>query len=219
MKGFSEKWYNWIHVLTQKGHVGIKVNDYIYSNFQSFKGLRQGDPLSSLLFNIVADMLAILVNGAKRGGMIAGVVPHLVDDELSILQYADDTILFMDHDLEKARNLKMILCVFEQVSGLKINFHTSDLCYYGRAKESEQQYAELFGCKPGSLPFRYLGIPMHHRKLSNFNWHVVEDRFKKKLSSWKSKHLSAVGRLVLIEYVLTSIAMFMLSFSRCSWRT
>jgi hypothetical protein len=113
----------------------------------------------------------------------------------------------------------MILCVFEQVSGLKINFHKSDIFYYGRAKESEQQYAELFGCKPGSLPFRYLGIPMHHRKLSNFNWHVVEDRFKKKLSSWKSKHLSAVGRLVLIEYVLTSIAMFMLSFSRCSWRT
>jgi hypothetical protein len=67
------------------------VNDYTDNNFQTFKGLRQGDPLSPILFNIVADMLAILVNRAKRGGMIAGVVSHLVDDRLCILQYADDT--------------------------------------------------------------------------------------------------------------------------------
>jgi hypothetical protein len=88
----------------------------------------------------------------------------------------------MDHDLEKARNLKTIIYAFEQVSGLKINFHKSNIVCYGRAKESEHQYAELFGCIPGSVPFKYLGIPMHHRKLSNSEWQGVEDRFKKKLS-------------------------------------
>ena len=65
-------------------------------------------------------MLAILLNSAKVDGQISGVVPHLIDGGLSILQYADDTILFMDHDLEKARNMKLLLCAFEQVSGLKI---------------------------------------------------------------------------------------------------
>jgi hypothetical protein len=64
------------------------------------KGLRQGDPMSPILFNIVADMLSILIKRAKDDGQIKGVIPHLVDDGLSILQYADDTILFMDHDLE-----------------------------------------------------------------------------------------------------------------------
>lgn len=49
----------------------------------------------------------------------------------------DDTILFMDHDLEKAENLKVILCAFEQVSGLKINFHKSKIFYFGRAKDAE----------------------------------------------------------------------------------
>jgi hypothetical protein len=33
MKGFSEKWCNWIDVLTQKGQVGIKVNDHTRNNF------------------------------------------------------------------------------------------------------------------------------------------------------------------------------------------
>jgi hypothetical protein len=61
------------------------------------------------------------------------VIPHLVDGGLSILQYADDTILFMEHDIEKARNLKLILAAFEQLSGLKINFHKSELFCFGEA--------------------------------------------------------------------------------------
>ena len=36
-----------------------------------------------------------MIERAKHSGQIAGVVPHLVDGGLSILQYADDTILFM----------------------------------------------------------------------------------------------------------------------------
>ena len=61
-------------------------------NFEA-KGLRQGDPASPILFNIVADMLATLVERAKLDGQISGVISHLVGDGLSILQYVDDTIL------------------------------------------------------------------------------------------------------------------------------
>jgi hypothetical protein len=55
-----------------------------------------------MLFNIVADMLAIMIERAKNDFLIKGFIPHLVDGGLSILQYADDTIPFMEHDLEKA---------------------------------------------------------------------------------------------------------------------
>jgi hypothetical protein len=68
-----------------------------------------------MLFNIVAAMLAILIGWAKFDGQIEGVIPHLVDGGLLILQYADDTILFMEHDFEKAWNLKLILAAFEQL--------------------------------------------------------------------------------------------------------
>jgi hypothetical protein len=102
-----------------------------------------------MLFNIVADMLAILIERAKSDGQIEGVIPHLVDGGLSILQYADDTILFVEHDLEKARNLKLISAAFEQLSGLKINFHKSELFYFGEAQDSTAEYADLFGCGQG----------------------------------------------------------------------
>ena len=98
-----------VHSFISGGSVAIKVNDDIGHYFQTKKGLRQGDSVSPMLFNIVADMLAVMIERAKVDGQIDGVVNHLVDGGLSILQYADDTILFMDHDLEKARNLKLIL--------------------------------------------------------------------------------------------------------------
>jgi hypothetical protein len=100
------------------GSIAIKVNDDVGKYFQTLKGLRQSDPLSPMLFNIVADMFAIMIKRVKSDGHIEGVIPHIVDGGLSILQYADDTILFMEHDLEKAQNLTLILSAFEQLSGL-----------------------------------------------------------------------------------------------------
>jgi hypothetical protein len=48
------------------------------------------------------------------------LIPHLVDGGLSILQYTDDMIIFMEDDLERANNMKLVLCALEQLSGLKI---------------------------------------------------------------------------------------------------
>jgi hypothetical protein len=97
-------WYFIQQTLRMKGgHVGVKINDQIRQNFQTKKRVRQGDPLSPILPNIVVDMLAILIKRAKGEGQIAGVIPHLIDDGLSILQYTDDAILFMEHDIEKAK--------------------------------------------------------------------------------------------------------------------
>ncbi|WVZ91890.1 hypothetical protein U9M48_038003 [Paspalum notatum var. saurae] len=79
-------------------------------------------------------MLAIILSRAKTNGQVRGVVPHLVEGGLSILQYADDTILFLNHDMEQAKNMKMILCMFVELSGLKINFHKSEIFCFGQAK-------------------------------------------------------------------------------------
>jgi hypothetical protein len=81
-------------------------------------------------------MLAILISWAKESDQVHGVVPHLVDEGLSILQYADDIVIFMDNDLEKTKNMKLLLCAFEQLSGLKINFYKSELFCYGTAKSN-----------------------------------------------------------------------------------
>jgi hypothetical protein len=76
--------------------------------------LPQGAILSPILFNIVANMLAIVINRAKEDGQVSGSIPHLVDRGGCILQYAYDTITFLEHEL--------ILCIFEQLPCLKFIF-------------------------------------------------------------------------------------------------
>src|SRR5438105_8265898 len=183
MKGFSPKWISWVKSFISGGSVAVNVNNDIGHYFQTKKGLRQGDPLSPLLFNIVADMLSILIKRAKGQGQVGGGSAHLIDEGLSILQYADDTILFMENNLDKARNMKLLLCAFEHISGLKINFHKSELFCFGDAQGSVETYMDLFGCKQGDLPMRYLGIQIHYKKLRNSDWRVIEERVEKRLSS------------------------------------
>jgi hypothetical protein len=157
-------------------------------------------------------MLAIMIECVKSDSQFEGVIPHLVDGGLSILQYADDTIIFMEDDLENAKNLKLILSAIEHLSGLKINFHKSELFCFGEAQVQAHLYAELFGCNQGQFPIRYLGIPIHFRRLTNAEWKIVEERLQLQLSSWKGKLLSIGGRLVLINSVLSNMVLYMLSF-------
>jgi hypothetical protein len=79
MKGFAPQWCKLVEQFIQGGSVGIKVNDDIGHYFQTRKGMCQGDPLSPMLFNIIADMLAILIARAKEDGQIGSLIPHLVE--------------------------------------------------------------------------------------------------------------------------------------------
>jgi hypothetical protein len=212
MKGFSPTWCKWISKVMSRGSVAVKVNENLGHYFQTRKGVRQGDSLSPILFNIVVDMLAIIISRAKEAGQIHRVVPYLIDEELLVLQYADDTIIFMDNDLERAKNMKLLLCAFKQLSRIKINFHKSELFCYGATKANHFEYTQIFGCSVGLFPFRYLGIWMHHRKLMNKDRKHVEERSQKRLNYWRSKLLLVGGRLVPINSVLSSLPLFMLSF-------
>jgi hypothetical protein len=93
IKGFSVQWCQWIDKIIQGVMSGLKLMIKWVLIFRQ-KRVETEDPLSPLLFNIVADMLAILIKKAKVEGQFDVVVPYLVDDGLSILQYADDTIIF-----------------------------------------------------------------------------------------------------------------------------
>lgn len=84
-KGFDAVWRKQVESFVQAGSVGTKVNDVVGHYFQTQKGLWQGDPMSPIKFNVVADMLVILIGRAKEGGQVGGLIPHLVDVGVCIL--------------------------------------------------------------------------------------------------------------------------------------
>ena len=73
--------------------IGVKLNDTVSSYFVSHKEVRQGDPLSPILFNFVADCMARMVRKAKLDGAITGLASNLIPNGVVLLQYANDTIV------------------------------------------------------------------------------------------------------------------------------
>jgi hypothetical protein len=95
-----------------------------------------------------------------RAGHIAGVVPHLVDGGITHLQYANDTIIMLQPDALGLANLKFLLLCFENMSGLRINFHKSEVMALGSTGQDQDTIANMLNCKRGSFPFTYLGLPI-----------------------------------------------------------
>jgi hypothetical protein len=149
-RGFNEKWSNWVKSVVSSGTLSVQVNGTIGSYFKSGKGVRQGDPLSPLLFNLAVDGLAKMIHKDQENGLIKGLVPKYIDNGLSVLQYADDTILCLENDVEGAQNMKFLLCIFEKMSGLKINFNKSETLMISQDGEKAVMYADIMNCVTGN---------------------------------------------------------------------
>jgi hypothetical protein len=109
--------------------INVKMNNSIGPYFPSHKGVRQGDPLSPLLFNITVDVLTRLVYLAQQNNLVTGLIANLTSRGIAILQYAYDTILCLDNDEEKVRNVKLLLFMFGQMNGLKLILRRVKSCW------------------------------------------------------------------------------------------
>lgn len=196
-KGFPEVWRQWIMQTVHGVRVCININGQRSGYFRTYKGLRQGEPLSPLLFNLVADTLSSLMDKSISKGHIKGVLADLLPGGISHIQYADDTVLMIDGSDRSILTLKVILYCFEWLSGLKINYHKSEVYVFGMKQEMKERCANMLNCNLGDLPLTYLGIPIsdQHLGITAFIW--LPNKMNKRLDPWKGKHMSSGGRLIL----------------------
>jgi hypothetical protein len=75
--------------------------------------------------------------------LITGLVPHLIDNGVVILQYTDDTILLVQDDMEQIIHLKFLLYMFETMSGLKINFLKSEVMMVLHDDDKKVMYSDI----------------------------------------------------------------------------
>jgi hypothetical protein len=93
--------------------------------FHCRRGVRQGDPLSPLLFVLAADLLQTLFNRAKDLNLLSLSIPLVSSTDFPILQYADDTLIFMEGCARQLVFLKNLLQTFVTSTGLKVNYSKS----------------------------------------------------------------------------------------------
>jgi hypothetical protein len=119
---------------------------------------------------------------AQQNNLIIGLMENLFLNGIAILQYTDDTIMCLQDDLEKAKNLKLLLSVFEQMSGLKIIFDKSEVLTIGGDNTTVVAYSDIFTCQIAMFPVKYLGAPISARRLRVIDWSKLEEKLARKLN-------------------------------------
>ena len=113
--GFGVKWCKWIHTCISTVQFSVLINGSLADFFGSSRGLRQGDPLSPMLFLIMMEVFSRMLRRVEGAGLICGFkvegrrgggecVTHLL--------FADDTILFCDADVEQILHIRLLLLSF-----------------------------------------------------------------------------------------------------------
>ncbi|XP_058783440.1 uncharacterized protein LOC131658124 [Vicia villosa] len=191
--------------------MSVLVNGSPTKEFTVEKGLRQGDLLSPFLFVIVAEGLKGLINKAVENGSYAGFSFNrrcFID----VLQFADDTLLVGDGSWSHLRAIKTVLRGFELISGLGINLHKSKLIGINVDPRFMEVATNFLGCRREEKDFKFLGIRIGSNPRRIASWEPLVCNIKKRLASWKGRLLSFGGRLTLLKSVLSSLAIFTLSF-------
>ena len=113
--GFGLKWKGWIKACVTSVRFSILVNGSLEGFLGSFRGLRQGDPLSPLLFLLIMEVLSRILKKTKENNLIQGFHVGAVNSvgvRISHLLFADNTILFCDASKEQLLSIRLVLSCF-----------------------------------------------------------------------------------------------------------
>ncbi|GJW74963.1 RNA-directed DNA polymerase, eukaryota [Tanacetum coccineum] len=208
--GFGDKWRTWIQRCLKSSRGSIIINGSPTEEFQFFKGLKQGDPLSPFLFILVMESLHLSFQRVEEAGLFKGVKigPTIT---LSHMFYADDAVFVGKWCESNITTLVHVLDCFHRASGLKINMSKSKILGVHVTRDRVKEAALRLGCLTFKAPFLYLGTKVGGSMSRWYEWDEVVDRVKKRLSRWKMKSLSIGGRLTLLRSVLGSMTTFHMS--------
>eukprot|EP00253_Pinus_taeda_P008065 PITA_08065 len=207
--GFKVEFINWIMGCISNVCFAVLINGAASQFFKSQRGLRQGCPLSPLIFLLAAEGLSRLISKAKRAGLVTGL-EVAVNLFITHLLFVDDILLFTSGNINEIKELKDILEIFLKATGLQINPRKSHLIMEAFSRQEENSISSSLPfeiCNMDQL-FKYLGYwlkPFAYRK-QDWNWLVA--KIEQRISHWSFKWLSRAGRLTLINSVLQAIPVF-----------
>lgn len=203
-RGFPERFCSWIDDLLSTARTAVLLNRVPGNWIQCRNDLRQGDPIFPYLFIIVADIFQQLILSAASDH--ANDLRHPVYEDLppTILQYADDTLILDDFGL---------------ATGLCINFSKTTFVPLHVDSPCAAAISHVFGCAISGFPQPYLGLPLSPYKLPPSVFQPLVTSYRSLLPGWCAKLLNRAARLVLISFVLDSLATYFLSVFKLPKKT
>lgn len=195
---FGDNFIKWVTVLYKNANFSIKNNGWISKEFKMTRGIRQGCPVSALLFILVVEILAINIRNNKN---INGIKYNFNNKscESKISQYADDSALTL---ADKSSILEVIKEInsFSAVSGLELNLDKCEGFWLNKNPVEEI----IFGIPFKNTPVKYLGvyIGIDKEKCCKQNWDTKLEKLKSKIDLWNKHKFNIFEKVEIIKTFL-----------------
>ena len=158
--GFSSRWVNLVMKCITSVSYSVIINRVTCGNIVPTRGLRQRDPLSSILFLICTEGLSALINEATRNQLLTGISICRACPRVTHFLFVDDSILFYKASAGESNELKFLLQKYEDASGQKINTDKSSIFFSpNTALEVKEEIFATLGPMQDSRHSKYLGLP------------------------------------------------------------
>ena len=192
MFNFGPDVRNWFDVIYHQASSCVLHNGHASDFFHLERGVRQGCPLSGLLFVIGIELLA---RALKRDPTIQGIT--VGQKEIKITQYADDTTVLLK-DLDSVLQLLKLLDQFKRVSGLEINANKTEAMWLGSWRNRKNK---PFGFKWPHEPIYALGIHFSYdlEQANSLNFEEKARNLEKTLNNWKRRKLTLIGKINIVK--------------------
>lgn len=205
--GLPLQFIRWIKVYISTAAFSVSVNSSLESFFTSARGIRQDCYISPYLYVILNNVLSLMLNKATEVRQF-DYHPPCWELKLTHLSFTDDIFAFTDGSLKSLRGILSVMEQFSGISGLHINAVKSSLFATGQSVSTMLNEAARIEIKVGTLPIKYMGMPLTTKALSMQDCEPLLDKVRGRLLSWRNKCLSYAGMLHLLKSVVSSILNF-----------
>lgn len=208
--GFGNRFIDWIKIFYTNIQSSVKCNGFLTKYFKIDNGIRQGCPISALLYVLSAEPLSYTI---RKNCNIRGIDIPYSDETAIIFQHADDTTLCVNDKMSILETLD-VFDLYGKASGSKINKAKSEIMCVGKGKLTDNE-KESLGLKICETCFQVLGVYVgkNQNECDDMNWKDKIRKISNIVNMWKQRHLTLSGRAIVISTLMVSRIWYTLAVS------
>lgn len=199
---FGRFWCNLLCLLLSTSSTRVLINGEPEEVILHRRGLRQGDPLSPMLFILVMDVLSSLVDWVAQEGWLQPLAFRQTQQRCSF--FADNVVLFSRPTADDLSVITQVLDIFGHASGLVTNMQKSSITPIRCNEDELKVISNMLPCEVKDFPCSYLGLPLNIKKPSKAKLQAPVDKVADYLPMWKASLMNKAGRLILVRVVLSA---------------